>query len=116
MSGGVTKLQRFSFLRLILLNILLLCMIPTLFAQTHPDAKDLLRQMTLEEKVAQLSQLPGFPIPEFSPSKTANPKMPSANTAQDRSFGFPIRKRSTAGSTSPWMNPACTFPSCSDSM
>jgi beta-glucosidase len=65
MSGGVTKLQRFSFLRLILLNILLLCMIPTLFAQTRPNAKELLGKMTLEEKVAQLSQMPGFPISEF---------------------------------------------------
>lgn len=36
-----------------------------LLAQTHPNAKDLIRQMTVEEKVAQLSQLPGFPIPEF---------------------------------------------------
>ena len=35
------------------------------FAQTHPNAKELLHQMTLEEKIAQLSQLPGFPIPEF---------------------------------------------------
>src|SRR5512142_126829 len=34
-------------------------------AQSHPNAKELLRQMTIEEKVAQLSQLPGFPIPEF---------------------------------------------------
>src|SRR5215471_6206765 len=34
-------------------------------AQTAPTARDLLRQMTLEEKVAQLSQLPAFPIPEF---------------------------------------------------
>ncbi|HWJ47602.1 MAG TPA: glycoside hydrolase family 3 N-terminal domain-containing protein, partial [Candidatus Udaeobacter sp.] len=38
---------------------------PKLLAQTHPNSKDLLRQMTTEEKVAQLSQLPGFPIPEF---------------------------------------------------
>ena len=38
---------------------------PKLLAQTHPNSKDLLRQMTIEEKVAQLSQLPGFPIPEF---------------------------------------------------
>lgn len=34
-------------------------------AQNHPSAPDLLSQMTLEEKVAQLSQLPGFPLPEF---------------------------------------------------
>jgi beta-glucosidase len=34
-------------------------------AQTAPNARDLLRQMTIEEKVAQLSQLPAFPIPEF---------------------------------------------------
>ena len=39
--------------------------LPALFAQTRPQANDLLRQMTLEEKVAQLSQLPGFEIPEF---------------------------------------------------
>jgi len=38
---------------------------PTIVAQTRPNARDLLRQMTVEEKVAQLSQLPGFPIPEF---------------------------------------------------
>jgi beta-glucosidase len=40
--------------------------IPFSSAQTHPSAQDLLKQMTLEEKVAQLSQLPGFPIPEFT--------------------------------------------------
>ena len=34
-------------------------------AQIHERADSLLKQMTLEEKVAQLSQLPGFPIPEF---------------------------------------------------
>jgi beta-glucosidase len=38
---------------------------PNLVAQSRPNAKDLLKQMTVEEKVAQLSQLPGFPIPEF---------------------------------------------------
>src|SRR5260370_35786031 len=38
---------------------------PALSAQTHPKADDLLRQMTLEEKIAQLAQLPGIPIPEF---------------------------------------------------
>jgi len=39
--------------------------VPAMFCQNRPDAKDLLRQMTLEEKIAQLSQLPGFPEPEF---------------------------------------------------
>jgi beta-glucosidase len=34
-------------------------------AQIRSQANDLLKQMTLEEKVAQLSQLPGFKIPEF---------------------------------------------------
>ena len=38
-----------------------------------PSAPDLLRQMTLEEKIAQLSQLPGFPIPEFS-DQVGNPE------------------------------------------
>src|ERR1700757_1332984 len=39
--------------------------VTTLRAQSHRDAKELLRQMTLEEKVAQLSQIPGLPVPEF---------------------------------------------------
>jgi beta-glucosidase len=34
-------------------------------AQVREKASALLRQMTLEEKVAQLSQLPGFPIAEY---------------------------------------------------
>jgi beta-glucosidase len=34
-------------------------------AQVRARADQLLAQMTLEEKIAQLSQLPGFPIPEF---------------------------------------------------
>jgi beta-glucosidase len=51
--------------RLIVVTILASLIVPASFAQSRPNAKDLLRQMTLEEKVAQLSQLPGFPIPEF---------------------------------------------------
>ncbi len=39
--------------------------IPNLSAQSRPNAKELLSKMTLEEKIAQLSQMPGFPIPEF---------------------------------------------------
>ena len=65
MFGSISKPQSFSFLRPVLPIVLLLCIIPKLLAQTHPNAQDLLRQMTLEEKVAQLSQIPGFPIPEF---------------------------------------------------
>jgi beta-glucosidase len=39
---------------------------PLSFAQQqHPTAESLLRQMTLQEKIAQLSQLPGIDIPEF---------------------------------------------------
>ncbi len=34
-------------------------------AQVRDKATNLLRQMTLDEKIAQLSQLPGFPAPEF---------------------------------------------------
>src|SRR5258705_6417817 len=33
--------------------------------QVRDKANNLLQQMTLDEKIAQLSQLPGFPIPEF---------------------------------------------------
>lgn len=45
--------------------VLTLLLFSTGSAQSRPNAQDLLRQMTLEEKVAQLSQLPGFPLPEF---------------------------------------------------
>jgi beta-glucosidase len=40
---------------------------PSVFAQQKqpPSANELLKQMTLQEKIAQLSQLPGFDIPEF---------------------------------------------------
>ncbi|HLZ39730.1 MAG TPA: beta-glucosidase BglX [Candidatus Sulfotelmatobacter sp.] len=51
--------------RFIAILVLTLLGIPFSLAQSRPDAKDLLRQMTLEEKIAQLSQLPGFPMPEF---------------------------------------------------
>jgi beta-glucosidase len=40
-------------------------LLPSLWAQARPNAQELLGQMTLEEKIAQLSQLPGMPIPEF---------------------------------------------------
>src|SRR5215468_4516553 len=45
----------------------------SLLAQARPNARDLLRQMTIEEKVAQPSQLPGFPIPEFA-QQVGNPE------------------------------------------
>ena len=47
--------------------------LPTLSAQNHPSAKDLLQQMTLEEKIAQLSQLPGMPVIEFK-QQVGDPK------------------------------------------
>lgn len=47
------------------LLLVVLVALSTSSAQNHPNAQDLLRQMTLAEKVAQLSQLPGFPQPEF---------------------------------------------------
>lgn len=42
-----------------------LALLPNVWAQAPPNAQELLRQMSLEEKIAQLSQLPGMPIPEF---------------------------------------------------
>ncbi len=38
--------------------------------QVHDKAHNLLQQMTLDEKIAQLSQLPGFPAPEFRENVT----------------------------------------------
>ena len=43
-------------------------------AQVLDRATKLLRQMTLEEKVAQLSQLPGFPAPEFMETVQRKPE------------------------------------------
>ena len=43
-------------------------------AQSQPNANDLLRQMTLEEKIAQLTQMPGFPVPEFMQQVGATPE------------------------------------------
>jgi len=43
-------------------------------AQVESKANDLLRQMTLEEKVAQLTQLPGFPLPEFKQQNGVTPE------------------------------------------
>ena len=51
--------------RLVISFVLILVAVPLAVAQSHPNAKELLRQMTLEEKIAQLSQIPGFPIKEF---------------------------------------------------
>jgi len=70
MSDSLTK-HRFSLISSLVL--LLLFFSGTTFAQTHPNAKDLLHQMTIEEKVAQLSQLPGFPIPQFM-QQAGNPE------------------------------------------
>ena len=43
-------------------------------AQEESRANDLLRQMTLEEKIAQLTQLPGFPVPEFMQQTGVKPE------------------------------------------
>ena len=51
--------------RSIVLAVLALLTLPFVSAQKQPNAQDLLQQMTLQEKIAQLSQLPGFPIPGF---------------------------------------------------
>lgn len=52
---------------------LLVCTAP-LPAQVESKANDLLRQMTLEEKVGQLSQMPGFPVPEFMQQNGITPE------------------------------------------
>ena len=64
MSDSLRK-YRFSHISSLIALLLFQFSSPNLVAQARPVAKDLLKQMTVEEKVAQLSQLPGFPIPEF---------------------------------------------------
>lgn len=65
MSAPVLKSKPSVLLRVLFSLFFLHLTIPASFAQSHPNARQLLRQMTLEEKIAQLSQLPGFPLPEF---------------------------------------------------
>jgi beta-glucosidase len=54
----------FIIAQLVVLPLLASCL-PVLSAQTHPNAQELLKQMTLQEKIAQLSQLPGGGTEEF---------------------------------------------------
>jgi hypothetical protein len=56
---------RFAAVILSALILLTQFFLPQVSAQNHPKAPDLLRQLTLEEKIAQLLQLPGFPVREF---------------------------------------------------
>lgn len=66
--------RRFSLISFVITFLLVFHSLnANLAAQSRPDAKALLRQMTVEEKVAQLSQLPGFPIPEFA-QQVGNPE------------------------------------------
>lgn len=61
-------------LRLLALIFLVNLSISTLAAQVESKADDLLRQMTIEEKVAQLTQLPGFPSMEFTQQNKVLPE------------------------------------------
>lgn len=65
MSAPVLKFKPSVLLRVLFSLFSLELTILTSFAQSHPDARELLRQMTTEEKIAQLSQMPGFPHPVF---------------------------------------------------
>ncbi|HKT87557.1 MAG TPA: beta-glucosidase BglX [Candidatus Sulfotelmatobacter sp.] len=64
MSGHSPSFKHF-FPSRILITAFIFLVLPLCFAQSHPNAQALLKQMTLEEKIGQLSQLPGFPLPEF---------------------------------------------------
>ncbi len=65
MSVPVLRSKSSWLCRAAFLLLFLLLSLTFSLSQTRPSAKDLLRRMTLEQKIAQLSQLPGFPIPEF---------------------------------------------------
>ncbi|HEV2398908.1 MAG TPA: hypothetical protein VGS27_18330, partial [Candidatus Sulfotelmatobacter sp.] len=73
MSGRSSRFKDFSLSRVTVVISLIVLALPLSFAQSHPNAKDLLKQMTLEEKIGQLSQLPGFPIHEFA-EQMGNPQ------------------------------------------
>ncbi|HWZ83110.1 MAG TPA: beta-glucosidase BglX [Terriglobales bacterium] len=57
--------QFFVVSQSVVLAVLTLFGLPTVSAEKQPNAQDLLKQMTLREKIAQLSQLPGIKIPGF---------------------------------------------------
>ena len=61
----------FRFLATIFFALWCVALLP---AQVESKANELLRQMTLEEKVAQLTQLPGFPLPEFKQQNGVTPE------------------------------------------
>src|SRR5882724_3267324 len=65
MSETHSPSESFSVSRFVIFILLAQLCLLHLHAQTHPKAADLLKQMTLDEKIAQLSQMPGFPIAEF---------------------------------------------------
>ena len=65
MSAPVLQSKPSVLLRVLFSLLFLELTVLASFAQSHPNARELLRQMTIEEKIAQLSQLPGFPIPVF---------------------------------------------------
>ena len=65
MAPPLSSRSRFLISCGLVLAASLFCCIPNLSAQIPPNAQDLLHQMTLQEKIAQLSQLPGFSISEF---------------------------------------------------
>jgi len=74
MSGAHSPSESFSVSRFLVVLIFAQLCLPHLHAQSHPKAADLLKQMTLEEKIAQLSQMPGFPIPEFKEQIGSEPE------------------------------------------
>ena len=63
-----------EFFRLLATVAVLHLSVTTLSAQVESKADQLLRQMTLEEKIAQLSQMPGFPIAEFEEQNHIKPE------------------------------------------
>src|SRR5450432_364636 len=74
MSETHSPSESFSVSRFLVVLIFAQLCLPHLHAQSQPKAADLLKQMTLEEKIAQLSQMPGFPIPEFKEQIGSEPE------------------------------------------
>lgn len=73
MSTNPNPRHRYLWFSSIAVLIVVAIAVPTLSAQNHPSSKELLQEMTLEEKIAQLSQLPGMPSAEFK-QQVGDPK------------------------------------------
>ena len=93
MPGPLWKSVSISVLRFVILAISIQTVVISSLAQAKPNAKDLLRQMTLEEKIGRCRNFPAFLFRSSWPNSLENLKTLCASTGQAPYSGFPSRKK-----------------------